>query len=116
LALLLFKPTQPKTFWPVPCVVGGIIYSVCFVDNKRLGDDCLQCFDTVVWASGRASGLQRLSDEVLVWLSVWSEVQIVASQNYIISCLIKIQTGFIFLVPAYLGCPGKEAIKQVLLQ
>ena len=38
---------------------------------------CLQCFDTVCWASGIASGLQKLSDEVLVWLSVWSEVQIV---------------------------------------
>ena len=37
----------------------------------------LQCFDTVGWASGRASGLYRLNDEVLVWLSVWSEVQIV---------------------------------------
>jgi len=33
--------------------------------------------DAVGWASGRASGLQKLSDEVLVWLSVWSEVQIV---------------------------------------
>jgi len=31
---------------------------------------CLQCFDTVGWASGRASGLQKLSDGVLVWLSV----------------------------------------------
>jgi len=37
----------------------------------------LQCFDTVGWASGRASGLQKLTDEVLVWLSVWNEVQIV---------------------------------------
>ena len=37
----------------------------------------LQCCDTVGWASGRASGLQKLSDGVLVWLSVWSEVQIV---------------------------------------
>ena len=37
----------------------------------------LQCFDTVGWASGRASGLLKLSDEVLVWLSVWCEVQIV---------------------------------------
>ena len=57
--------------------------------------DCLQCFATVAWASGRAFGL---SDEVLVLLSVWSEVQIVciwssdatASPNPIISCLIKI--------------------------
>jgi len=39
---------------------------------------CLQCFDTTGWASGRASGLYKLSDEVLVWLSVWSEVQIIA--------------------------------------
>jgi len=39
----------------------------------------LQCFDTVGWASGRVSGLYKLSDEVLVWLSVWSLVQIVAA-------------------------------------
>jgi len=36
---------------------------------------CLQCFDAVGWASGRAFGPK--SDEVLVWLSVWSKVQIV---------------------------------------
>jgi len=35
---------------------------------------CLQCFDTVGWTSGRASSLQKLSDEVLVGLSVWREV------------------------------------------
>jgi len=37
---------------------------------------CLHCLDALGWASRRASGLQKLSD-VLVWLSVWSEVQIV---------------------------------------
>ena len=26
------------------------------------------------------------------------------------------QTGFTFLVPAHLGCPGKEAVKQEFLQ
>ena len=36
-----------------------------------------------------------------------------ASQNPIISCLIQIQTNFAFLVSAYLGCPGKEAAKQI---
>ena len=36
--------------------------------------DCLQCFDTVGRAAGRASILQKLSGEVLAWLSVWSEV------------------------------------------
>jgi len=28
-----------------------------------------------------------------------------------LSCSSKIQIGFTFLVPAYPGCPGKEAIK-----
>jgi len=37
---------------------------------------CLHCFDAVGWAAGRASGLEKLSDGVLAWLSVWSEVQI----------------------------------------
>jgi len=36
---------------------------------------CLQCFDAVGWAAGRASGLEKLSGEVLAWLSVRSEVQ-----------------------------------------
>jgi len=31
----------------------------------------------------------------------------------IIPCFIKIQIGLTFLVPAYPGCPGKEAVKQV---
>jgi len=36
---------------------------------------CLQCFDTVGWVAGRASGVKKLSGEVLAWLSVWNEVQ-----------------------------------------
>jgi len=28
-------------------------------------------------------------------------------------CFSKIQNGSAFLVPAYLGCPGKEAVKWV---
>ena len=30
-----------------------------------------------------------------------------------VSCSSKIQIGFTFLVPAYLGSPGKSAIKRV---
>ena len=30
-----------------------------------------------------------------------------------VSCSSKIQIGFIFLVPAYLGSPGKRAVKRV---
>jgi len=37
------------------------------------------------------------------------------SQNPIISCLIRIQTGFTFLVLAYPGCHGKEAVTWVLV-
>jgi len=38
---------------------------------------CFQCFYTVGWEPGRASGLKKMNEEMLVWLSVWSEVQIV---------------------------------------
>ena len=30
-----------------------------------------------------------------------------------VTCFSKIQTGFAFLVPAYLGSPGKRAVKRV---
>jgi len=30
-----------------------------------------------------------------------------------ISCFIKIQIGLIFVVLAYSGCPGKEAVKLI---
>jgi len=64
--------------------------------------------------------LANMSDEVLVWLSVWSRCRLfaygpadaTAVPKLIVSCLIlKVQTGFTFLVPAYPGCPGKEVIK-----
>ena len=32
-----------------------------------------------------------------------------------VSCSSKIQIGFTFLVPSYPGCPGKEAVKWLLL-
>ena len=36
----------------------------------------LQCSNAVGWVAGRASILLKLSGGVLVWLSVWGEVQI----------------------------------------
>ena len=39
-------------------------------------------------------------------------VQLMPLPPHHLSCFIKIQTGFTFLVPAYPGCPGKEAVKQ----
>ena len=32
-----------------------------------------------------------------------------------VSCFSKIRIGFTLLVPAYPGCPGKEAVKWLLL-
>ena len=46
-----------------------------FIVFLFLNDVCLQCFDAVGWVAGRASGLWKLSGGVVVWLSVWSEVQ-----------------------------------------
>ena len=45
-------------------------------------------------------------------LFAYGPVDATASRNPIISCLIWIQTGFTFLVPAYLGCPGKKPINS----
>jgi len=58
---------------------------------------------------------KKLSHEVLAWLSVWSKMQMIyvwpswCHHHLIISCFLKIQNGFTFLVPAYPGCPRKEA-------
>jgi len=77
----------------------------------------LQCFDTVGWVAGRASGLQKLSGGVLAWLSVWSEVQTCIWLSWChchsLSRFSRIQIGFTFLVPAHTGSPGKRAVKQV---
>ena len=49
----------PLRFWDCGCLL-----ELC----------SLQCFDTVGWAAGRASGLYKQSGGVLAWLSVWREV------------------------------------------
>jgi len=60
-----------------------------------------------------------MSDEVLAWLSVWSDVQMICIWSSwchchpIVSCFIKIQIGLTFLVLAYTGFPGREAVKRV---
>ena len=44
--------------------------------STREREICLQCFDAVGWAAGRASvPVKKLSGEVLAWLFVWSKVQ-----------------------------------------
>ena len=50
---------------------------------------------------------QTLLHNIIGTLVFWCHCQL------IISCFIKIQIGLVFLVPAYPGCPGKEAAKWV---
>jgi len=64
---------------------------------------------------------KRFSDQVLAWLSLWSEMQMMCIWSSwchchpIISCCMKIQIGLTFLMPAYPGCSGKEAVKRASL-
>jgi len=50
-----------------------------------------------------------MSGGVLAWLSVWSKVQMAQLMPLplTVSCFSKIQIGFIFLVLAHPGSPGK---------
>jgi len=56
----------------------------------------------------------KLSDEVLVLLSVWSKVQIATAIPKLHHLLPYLNPDwFTFLILAYPGRPGREAIKQV---
>ena len=71
---------------------------------------CIICFSLLLlgWGVG-----------VVIWLGRGAyclhmiQLMPLLPQNPIISCLIYIQSGFTVLVPAYPGCPGKEAVKRV---
>jgi len=79
------------------------LFSDKTTDNNIL-ITCLQCFDAVGWVAGRVFiwSVKNLSDEVLTWLSVWSEVQMICIWSSwchchpIISCSSKIQNGLPF--------------------
>jgi len=82
-------------------------------------------FSALTVLVGRQRGhpaCKKLSDELLVSLSAWSEVQMICIWSSwchcypIISCFIKIQIGLTFLVLAYPGCPRKEMGVSLLEQ
>jgi len=58
--------------------------------------------------------LKKVTQWVLAWFSLWSEMQMISICHYhpVISCFIKIQNGLTFLVQGFPDCPGKEAIKR----
>ena len=71
----------------------------------------LQCFNTLGWPT------TNFSDEMLAWLSVWSEVHMTciwsADATATPSSLLhKNPEWFIFLEPAYPGCPGKRLLND----
>ena len=69
MSLLMLLSTIKSGFTIILCLICNLlVYSIC-------QHWCLQCFDAVGLAAGRASGLQKLSGGVLAWLSVWSKVQ-----------------------------------------
>jgi len=79
-------------------------------------------FSALMLLVGRQEGhpaCKKLSGEVLAWLSVWSEVQMICIWSSwchchpVISCFIKIENGLTFLVLAYPDFPGEKAIRWV---
>jgi len=84
-----------------------LVYLQCF---------CLQCFDAVGWAAGRASGLSKTEwwgADVVICLERGADLHMAQLMPLAltISCVSKIQIGFTFLVPAHPGSPGQRAGK-----
>jgi len=76
----------------------------------------LQCFDTVGWASGRASGLYKTDwwgAGVVICLERCADLHMAQLMPLplTVSCFSKIQIGFTFLVSAHLGSPRQRAVK-----
>ena len=82
-------------------------------DTLTIKYECLQCFDAVGWAAGRASGLWGAGMVVCLEQGAFLHIAQLMPLPLTVSCFSKIQTGFTFLVPAHLGSPGKRAVKRV---
>ena len=79
---------------------------------------CLQCFDAVGWAAGRASGLYKTEwwgASVVICLERGADLHMAQLMPLplTVSCFSKIQIGVTFLVPAYPGSSGQRAVKRV---
>jgi len=85
---------------------------------RSIGKQCLQCFDTVGWAAGRASGLYKTEwwcAGVVICLERVADLHMAQLMPLplTVSCFSKIQIGFTFLVPACPGSSRKRAVKWV---
>jgi len=97
----------------------SLFYTVVGVTSLKINntDDKFFAFSALTLLVGRQEGHPACGG-VLVWLSVWSEVQTCIMAQLMplpltVSCFSKIQIGFTVLVPAHLGSPGQSAIKWV---
>ena len=76
---------------------------------------CLQCFDAVGWAAGRACGCKKQwwGAGVVICLEQGADLHIAQLMPLplTVSCFSKVQIGFTFLVPAHPGSPGQRAVK-----
>ena len=80
--------------------------------------ECLQCFDVVGWAAGRASGLLETEwwgAGVVVCLEQGADLHMAQLMPLPLtdSCFSKIHIAFTFLVPDHLGSNGKKAVKRL---
>jgi len=80
-----------------------------------LQDFCLQCFDTVGWVAGRASGLYETEwwgTSVVSCLEQGTDLHMaqLMPQPLTVSCFSKIQIAFIFLVPAHPVVPDNPVV------
>ena len=70
---------------------------------------CLQCFDAVGWAAGRASGPEWWGADVVICLERGSDLHMAQRipLPLTVSCFSEIQIVFTFLVPAHRVVPDK---------
>jgi len=77
---------------------------------------CLQCSDTVGWASGRVFGLEKTEwwgAGMVICLEQGADLHMaqLTPLPLSVSCFSKIQIGFTFLEPAHPASPKQRAVK-----
>ena len=77
----------------------------------------IQCFDTVGWVAGKATGLEKTEwwgAGMVICLERGADLHMAQLMPLplIVSCFSKIQIGFTFLVLAHLGSPGKRPLNR----
>jgi len=91
---------------------------LCFTDC--LCGCAFSALTLLVGQQERHPACKKQSGGVLAWLSCLDRGADLHMAQLMplpltVSCSSKIQIGYTFLVPAYPGCPGKEAVKWLLL-